>query len=398
MHEETQRYWRRWVRNLAVPFEWQEAVIRAAITLKLNTFDDTGAIVAALTTSIPEAPRTQRNWDYRYCWLRDAYFVINALNRLGATGSLERYLLYLENIVAEAGPQELQPVYSLAGTGRLDEADAPALRGYLGMGPVRVGNQAYLQRQNDVYGAAILAVSHAFFDRRLERTGDLALYRQLERLGEQAYAAHATRDAGIWEYRGRQSVHTFSALMCWAACDRLARIGALFGDAGAEPQWRLRAARIRHAIEAGAWDERQRCFVAEFGGTALDASQLLMGELGFLAPGDPRLRDTVAAIERSLRRGGYLLRYDQPDDFGAPETAFLVCTFWWIQALAQIGETGRAREEFERLLACRNRFGLLSEDIDVGTGRLWGNFPQTYSMVGVIMCAMRLSMRWDDAF
>jgi GH15 family glucan-1,4-alpha-glucosidase len=330
--------------------------------------------------------------------LRDAYFVINALNRLGATGSLERYLLYLENIVAETGEAELQPVYSLAGAPELEETAAPALRGYRGMGPVRVGNLAYLQRQHDVYGAAILAVSHAFFDRRLERPGDLALYRQLERLGERAVAVHATRDAGIWEYRGRQSVHTFSSLMCWAACDRLARIGTQFGDAVHVSQWRARAESIRAAIEANAWDERQRAFVSEFGGTALDASQLLMGEVGFLAPGDPRLRDTVYAIEKCLRRGDFLLRYDRPDDFGSPETAFLVCTFWWIQALAQIGETSRAREEFERLLACRNRFGLLSEDIDVGTGQLWGNFPQTYSMVGVIMCAMRLSTRWDDAF
>jgi GH15 family glucan-1,4-alpha-glucosidase len=395
--EETQRYWRRWVRNLAVPFDWQDAVIRAAITLKLNTFDDTGAVIAALTTSMPEAPQTTRNWDYRYCWLRDAYFVINALNRLGATGSLERYLRYIENIVFDADPARLQPVYGLSGEAKLTERVAPALAGYEGMGPVRIGNQAHEQVQHDVYGSAILGVSHAFFDQRLDRVGDEELLLRLQPLGEQAYAKYMQPDAGLWEFRGRREVHTFSAVMCWAACDRLARIAERVSP-GRVAYWRERATEIHRQVCSHAWSEHLGGFASTFGGRHADASLLVLGEIGFLRPGDPRFGATVAAIERTLRRGNFLLRYDQPDDFGMPDTAFVVCTFWWIQALAMLGERERAIEEFERLLASRNRFGLLSEDIDVRTGRQWGNFPQTYSMVGIVMCAMRLSRRWDDAF
>jgi GH15 family glucan-1,4-alpha-glucosidase len=397
MLEETLRYWRRWVRNLAVPFDWQDAVIRAAITLKLNTFDDTGAVIAALTTSLPEAPNAQRNWDYRYCWLRDAYFVINALNRLGATGSLERYLRYIEGIIADADPAALQPVYGLSGESRLTERLAGHLAGYEGMGPVRTGNQAWEQIQHDVYGSAILGVSHAFFDHRLDTLGDRDLLRRLEPLGEQAYAKFMRPDAGIWEFRGRREVHTFSAVMCWAACDRLARIAERV-DPARVPYWRERANLIHEQVCANAWSAQLGGFASTFGGHDADASLLVLGEIGFLRPDDPRLRATVGAIERRLRRGDFLLRYDRPDDFGIPDTAFLVCTFWWIQALAMLGERERAVEEFERLLAARNRFGLLAEDIDVQSGRLWGNFPQTYSMVGIIMCAMRLSRRWDDAF
>ncbi len=397
LYEETARYWRHWVRNLAIPFEWQDEVIRAAITLKLNTFDDTGGIVAALTTSVPEAPHTQRTWDYRYCWLRDAYFVINALNRLGATGSLERYLRYIENIVADAQDGSLQPVYALNGVAELSESDAVGLAGYRGMGPVRVGNLAFKQAQHDVYGSAILGVTHAFFDARLERAGDADLFRQLEVLGEQAFTRHALPDASIWEFRGRQEVHTFSALMCWAACDRLARIATRLGLAERAQFWSERAQVIRDRICKDAWSPQLGSFVATFGGDGLDASLLVMTELDFLPVSDPRLRATVAAVEAHLRRGDFLLRYDRPDDFGPPETAFLVCTFWWIQSLALLGERERARAEFEKVLACRNRFGLLAEDIDVGTRELWGNFPQTYSMVGIIMCAKRLSRSWNDA-
>jgi GH15 family glucan-1,4-alpha-glucosidase len=397
LYEETERYWRRWVRNLAVPLEWQQEVIRAAITLKLNTFDDTGGVIAALTSSLPEAPNTQRTWDYRYCWLRDAYFVINALNRLGATGSLERYLRYIENIVADAQDGSLQPVYALNGAVDLAESTAVGLSGYRGMGPVRVGNLACRQVQHDVYGSAILGVAHTFFDARLDRPGGAELFRQLEVLGEQAYARFGLPDAGIWEFRGRQEVHTYSALMCWAACDRLARIAARLQLGERQSFWRERAQTIHDRICSEAWSQGLGSFTATFGGDCLDASLLVMTELDFLPISDERVRSTVHAIESQLRRGNFLMRYERPDDFGAPDTAFVVCTFWWIQSLAALGEVERAREEFERVLAYRNRFGLLAEDIDVSTGELWGNFPQTYSMVGIIMCAKRLSRPWSEA-
>jgi GH15 family glucan-1,4-alpha-glucosidase len=397
-HEKTQQYWHGWVRNLAIPFEWQEIVIRSAITLKLNAFDDTGAIVAAVTTSIPEAPHSGRNWDYRYCWLRDAYFVVNALNRLGATSTMEHYLEYILNIIADTRDAPLQPVYGIRREAALDERVMPALAGYRGMGPVRVGNLAYYQIQNDVFGAAVLASTHAFFDSRLERPAGHHMFNDLERLGEQAVLNYNVPDAGIWELRGSKRVHTFSSIMCWAACDRLAAIAGRLKLPDRAEVWSAHARRIHQVICDSAWNAELGSFVSTFGGDHLDASLLLMAEFQFLAPDDPRFVGTVAVIEKHLRRGDFLLRYDEEDDFGLPETAFLVCTLWWILALAQIGQKDRARELFERVLEKRNHLGLLSEDVVPESGELWGNFPQTYSMVGLIQCAARLSISWDEAY
>lgn len=397
-HEKTRSYWQRWVRHLAVPFEWQDVVIRAAITLQLNAFEDTGAIVAAVTTSIPEAPASGRNWDYRHCWLRDAYFVVNALNRLGVTSTMESYLDYILNIIADTRDAPLQPVYGIRREALLEENIAPALAGYRGMGPVRVGNLAYLQTQHDVFGAAILASTQAFFDQRLERPADQKMFLDLERLGNEAVRNYNVPDAGIWELRGVKRVHTFSSIMCWAACDRLAAIARRLDLPERAIAWSAHAHQIHGVICAAAWHEGMGSFVSTFGGDRLDASLLLMVELQFLEADDPRFASTVSCIERHLRRGDFLLRYDEEDDFGLPETAFLVCTQWWIMALAQIGQQERARALFVQVLARRNHLGLLSEDVASETGELWGNFPQTYSMVGLIQCAMRLSISWDDAF
>ncbi|MGI4850258.1 MAG: glycoside hydrolase family 15 protein [Janthinobacterium lividum] len=396
--EQTVQYWHRWVRNLAIPFEWQDVVIRAAITLKLNAFDDSGAIIAAVTTSIPEAQNSGRNWDYRYCWLRDAYFVVNALNRLGATDTMERYLDYILNIIADTRDAPLQPCYGIRREDALIEESMPHLAGYRGMGPVRLGNSAYYQIQNDVFGSAVLAATHAFFDHRLERPAGRQMFHDLERLGEEAVLNYNTPDAGIWELRGQKRVHTFSSLMCWAACDRLASIATQIKLPERAVYWTEQAAMIHQAICAQAWNETLGSFVSTFGGDRLDASLLLMAEFQFLDPKDARFVGTVRAVEKYLKRGDFLLRYDEEDDFGLPETAFLVCTQWWILALAQMGETERARELFEMVLSKRNHLGLLSEDVAPDTGELWGNFPQTYSMVGLIQCAARLSIPWDDAY
>ncbi|MBI3140293.1 MAG: glycoside hydrolase family 15 protein [Rhodocyclales bacterium] len=396
---ETVDYWREWVRNLAIPFEWQEAVIRAAITLKLNAFDDTGAIIAAMTTSIPEAAGSGRNWDYRYCWLRDGYFVVNALNRLGTTHTMERHLAYIINIAAGATDRHLQPVYGIDGRSLLEEREVGSLPGYRGMGPVRVGNQAFTQVQHDVYGSAILAATHVFFDRRLARAGDETLFRHLESLGEKAVACHDQPDAGLWELRGASRPHTFSALMSWAACDRLARIAAHLGLQARADHWQRHAEAIHRNICERAWNAAKGSFVATLDGNdSLDASLLLMHELGFLRADDPRFAGTVAAIERELRHGDFVFRYVEADDFGVPENAFLVCTFWYIYAIAALGRTEEARALFEKLLAGRNRHGLLAEHIDPHSGEQWGNFVQTYSMVGLINSAIRLSIRWDQAF
>jgi GH15 family glucan-1,4-alpha-glucosidase len=396
--EETTSYWREWVGSLAIPFEWQDAVIRAAITLKLNVFEDTGAIIAAMTTSIPETPASGRNWDYRYCWIRDAYFVVNALNQLGATRSMERYLGYILNIVAGSDNGHLQPLYGISGASAAIERTIDSLPGYRGMGPVRIGNAAYQQVQHDVYGAAILAATHVFFDRRLVRRGDAALFHRLEGLGERAARVFDQPDAGFWELRGTARVHTSSSIMCWAGCDRLARIAHHLGLTERAAYWRDQADHIRRVIGERCYRADQEAFVASMDGNGLDASLLRLAELGFLSKDDPRFAGTVRAIERDLRQGDFIFRYIEEDDFGKPENAFLVCTFWYINALAALGRRDEARALFEQVLACRNRHGLLAEHVDPRTGEPWGNFVQTYSMVGLVTSAIRLSVPWDQAF
>jgi GH15 family glucan-1,4-alpha-glucosidase len=263
---------------------------------------------------------------------------------------------------------------------------------------VRAGNAAALQAQHDVYGAAILAATHAFFDHRLVRRGDVQLFRRLEPLGEAAAARFDKPDAGIWELRGAVRVHTFSSVMCWAGCDRLARIAAHLGLADRAAYWGAIADRIRETVCRCAWNADLGSFTATLGGDTLDASLLRLHELGFLEAEDPRFAGTVRAIGRDLKRGEFIFRYVEADDFGTPRNAFLACTFWYINALSSLGERDQARELFERVLACRNRHGLLAEHIDPATHEQWGNFVQTYSMVGLVSAAIRLSIRWDQAF
>ena len=395
--DETAQYWRDWVRSLAIPFEWQAATIRAAIALKLCAFDDTGAIIAAPTTSIPEVPGSGRTWDYRYCWLRDAYFTVHALNRLGATRTMESYLGYIDNIMATNSESLLQPVYGIGGESELAESEIASLVGYRGMGPVRVGNGAFAQVQNDVYGSVILASTQAFFDERLERPGGLALFAQLERFGERAVRLAERPDAGLWEFRGTVRHHTFSATMCWAAADRLARIAGALGLQVRTEYWETHAADLKRRILARAWSDRLGAFSADLDRDSIDASLLLLPELGLVGWRDPRFVQTLACVERDLSRDGLLLRYAHADDFGQPANAFTICSFWLANALWETGRVDDARSLFERLLGVRNATGLLAEDVDPVSGELWGNFPQTYSMVGIITTAMRLSRRWEDA-
>ncbi|HET7793042.1 MAG TPA: glycoside hydrolase family 15 protein [Rhizobacter sp.] len=393
--EQTSLYWRTWTRRLALPLEWQDAVIRAAITLKLCQFEDTGAIIAAMTTSIPEAPHSQRNWDYRYCWLRDAFFVVRALNSLSEVGTMEEYLRWLNDVMRGASGGHVQPLYGIGLEKNLPESMLTHLAGYRGMGPVRVGNQAAEHFQHDVYGNIVLGAAQAFHDHRLFRRADENDFTLLERMGEQAWSLHNQPDAGMWELRTRSRIHTSSSLMCWAACDRLAKIARTLGAVERAAFWGGRATVIRDTILAHAWSDTRQAFVESFGGKDLDASVLLMAEVGFIDPRDPRFVSTVDALEHTLCDGPFMRRYEAPDDFGLPETAFNVCSFWRIDALARIGRTAQAREIFEALLASRNHLGLLSEDLHTSTGELWGNFPQTYSMVGVINGAVRLSAPWD---
>ena len=398
--EKTATYWRRWTRRLALPFEWQEAVVRAAITLKLCAFEETGAIIAAMTTSIPEAADTERNWDYRYCWLRDSFFVVRALNSLAEVETMEDYLRYLNNIVSgdhgQSANGHLQPVFGIGLERRLTERTVGSLAGYRGMGPVRVGNQAFEHVQHDVYGNAVLAASQAFFDTRLLSRPGRVEFERLERVGDRAFAMHDQPDAGMWELRTMARVHSSSSLMCWAACDRLAKIAAHLGLGDRSGLWRQRAETVRRTILDRAWNPTLGAFAESFGGDGLDASLLLMAEVGFIDPCDARFQSTVARIEQDLRRGNHLFRYATADDFGVPRTAFNICTFWYIDALARIGRRDEARAIFEAMLESRNALGLLSEDIDPASGELWGNYPQTYSLVGIVNAATRLSEPWED--
>ncbi|MCR5866662.1 glycoside hydrolase family 15 protein [Aquincola sp. J276] len=396
LEEHTIAYWRAWARALAVPLEWQSAVIRAAITLKMCLYEDTGAIVAAMTTSIPEAPGSQRNWDYRFCWIRDAFFVVRALNSLSEVDTMEDYLRWLRDAIGDMAGGHVQPLYGIGLEHELVERELPHLSGYRGHRPVRVGNQAYEHFQFDVYGNIVLGAAQAFHDTRLLRRGTLQEFNLMEAVGERAFAIHDQPDAGMWELRTRSEVHTSSVLMNWAACDRLAKIAVVFGLHDRAALWHERADIIRDKILRHAWSDKRQAYAATFGGHELDASVLLMAEVGILDPTDPRFVSTVDALEAALCDGPFMRRYEAPDDFGRPETAFNICAFWRINALARIGRTAQAREIFEALLASRNPLGLLSEDTHPATGELWGNFPQTYSMVGIVNAAVRLSAPWDS--
>ncbi|HWT11383.1 MAG TPA: glycoside hydrolase family 15 protein [Allosphingosinicella sp.] len=396
MLHQTSDYWREWVRGLAIPLEWQRIVIRAAITLKLCQHEETGAIVAALTTSIPEAADSGRNWDYRYCWIRDAYYTVQALNRLGALDVLEKYLGYLRNIVDQSKGGHIQPLYAVSGETRLDEAVAEGLAGYRSMGPVRTGNAAFTQVQHDAYGQIILSNAQAFFDERLLRKATEEDFAALEKVGELAWATHDQPDAGLWEFRTRTGVHTYSSVMSWAACDRLANIAEALHLGERAKLWRRRAERVREAIEKHALVAEEDRFAAAFGGDALDASLLQLLDMRFLDARDSRFINTFNAVEKALRRGEHMLRYASEDDFGLPETAFNFCTFWFIEALHLVGREEEARSMYEKMLHRLTPAGLLSEDTDFETGELWGNYPQTYSLVGLINCAGLLSKPWSS--
>ena len=395
--ERTREYWQEWVRRLTFSIDWQDEIIRAGITLKLCNFEETGAIVAALTTSIPEGPGSGRTWDYRYCWMRDAFFVVRALNRIGATRTMEDFISYILSI-SSGRAETVNPLYGIVHTDVLEERIVSALSGYGGDGPVRIGNAAADQSQHDVYGSIIMAATPMFYDRRLPRPGDEALFNVIEPLGEQAAKLAFEPDAGIWEYRGRKRIHTYSAAMCWAGCQRLEAIAIKLNLAERANYWGKTAKQIGDEVLKRAWNPKLKAFSAAFDSDDLDASVLLLSELGLLAPNDPRFVSTVETINRELRRGMHVMRYVAADDFGEPETAFLICRFWLIDALWDIKRHDEAKEMFVDALRLRNRYGLYSEDVHPLTGKLWGNFPQTYSMSGLILTAIKLSRDWGDRY
>ncbi len=394
--ERTVDYWRRWVKGTRVPRDYQREVVRSALALKLHQYEDTGALLAATTTSLPEHPGSGRTWDYRFCWLRDAYFTLNALERLGHSEEMELFLEYLRNICEERGGV-LQPAYRINGDSHAAERELEHLAGFNGDGPVRIGNQAFEHVQNDVYGEMVLAVSRLFLDTRF--TGEIpprTAAEMVQGLVEQIDARLDEPDAGLWEFRGKTRLHSFSVLMHWAGARRAVEVAEALGTADLAAHAHRVERRAAELLETQCWNDEVGALTQVAGEQQLDAALLLAVHLGYLRPDDPRATSHVDAIRDALSvDGGLLRRYTAPDDFGDTRAAFTVCTFWLVEALALIGRTDEARELFDRLLGLHNGLGLYSEDLLPDTLEQSGNFPQTYSHVGLINAAFRLSRRWD---
>ncbi len=392
LYEDTVAGWRAWARSCALPSFAPAAVLRSALCLKLHAYADTGAIVAAATTSIPEAMGTERTWDYRYCWLRDAAFVVEAFRRISHLAEGEQFVAFLRD-VAEAGP--LQPVYGVGGERDLEEVMLPHLAGFHGNGHVRTGNAASSQRQHDLNGELVLCLETVLSDPRISPEDATTYLPLVERLVEQAIELAPLPDTGIWEFRTLLRHHTFSRAMCWAGIERGARLARHLGKPELAERWRAIANREREIVLERGYHPRAGLFAQVLDGELPDASGLLLPTLGVVDARDPRFLSTLEAYERLLVRHGFLLRYANRDDFGETTSAFTLCSFWWAEALALSGQLERAREVFEHVAAHANPLGLFSEDIDPATGRLLGNFPQAYTHVGLIHAAITIGEHLD---
>jgi GH15 family glucan-1,4-alpha-glucosidase len=392
---ETTRYWRTWVKHCEVPPLFQEEVIRSALALKLHCFEDTGAIVASTTMAIPESPGSGRTWDYRYCWLRDSYYVLAAFRRLGHFEEREKFTSFLLDIAAGNPTLDLAPLYRIDGSSDLEESILTEWPGIGGEGPVRLGNGAALHQQHDVFGEMVLALAPIFLDDRFKEERSGATLDLVERLARKALAVVGSPDAGIWEYRTEWKPQTFSSLMCWAAADRMTSIAKRHRP-GLTGEFAAAAEKVRAEMLANAWNPDVGAFVASYGGQALDASLLEMASLRFLRGTDERLRATIDAIGKTLLKDGWIFRYLMDDGFGCPTVAFVICTFWLIEALALIGRRNDAQALMHDVRKVMSPLGLLSEDFDPVERRMWGNFPQAYSHVGLIHAAFSASPRWGD--
>ncbi len=392
---ETTRYWQRWVKQCEIPPMFQKEVIRSALALKLHCFEDTGAIIAAMTTSIPESPEGGRTWDYRYCWLRDSYYVLSAFGLLGQFEEREQFVQYLLNVAGGAPDLNLAPLYRVDGSSNLDESILEHWAGYNGIKPVRIGNGAALHSQNDIFGEMVMALAPVFLDERMSAERSPAALRLMEGLARKAISVSGKPDAGIWEYRTEWQPQTFSNLMCWAAADRMGKIADLHAPEHAA-EFHAAADRIHAEVLANSWNAKLNSFVGHYGGEDLDASLLQMVQLRFLPSGDPRIVSTIEKIHKDLALGDWLQRYSLNDGFGKPSVAFVICAFWLIEALAAIGRQADARAVFQRIYATLSPLGLLAEDYDPREKRMWGNFPQTYSHVGLIHAAFAASPRWAE--
>jgi GH15 family glucan-1,4-alpha-glucosidase len=380
--------WLKWVKSCSVPDFRPDAVVRSALALKLHQYAPTGAIIAAATTSIPEEIGTERTWDYRYCWLRDAAIVVEALRRLGCINEGERFLLYLRDI---ANTGELQPVYGVGGQRHLEERILDHLSGYLGSGPVRIGNAASSQVQHDLMGELLLSVRALLGDPRTTMQVK-SFWPLIERLVREADNALFQPDTSIWEIRSEPALHTFSQAMCWAALVSGAQIAAFAGRDVEAELWQRRADEVHPQILERAFNRSLGMFTEKLDGKFPDAAVLLLPTIGFVSARGDEFRSTLQRYEEQLVVRGLMKRYGHADDFGVPSSTFTLCSFWWAEALAISGELERAIEVFERLLDYANGHGLYSEDIDPRSGEMLGNFPQAYTHVGLVNAAVTIGL------
>jgi len=387
----TTRFWRAWLGRARIPdHRFRDSVQRSALTIKGLTYMPTGATVAALTTSLPETPGGERNWDYRYTWIRDTTFTLQALHMLNLDWEADEFMQFVADVEAtEDG--SLQIMYGIDGRRDLTESTRDEMTGYAGASPVRVGNGAFDQKQNDVFGAALDSILlHTRRSARLPRR----LWPIVQTQAECATKVWGEPDQGIWEARGKPQHYVSSKLMCWVALDRAAKLAEIRGDGEAQEKWAAVADEIREDILANGVDDRG-VLVQHYGSDALDASTLLAAIFGFLPGDDDRLKASVLAIANELTEDGFVLRYktDETDDgLSGKEGTFLICSFWLVSALAIIGELQMARDLMERLLRVASPLGLYAEEFDAETGRHLGNFPQAFSHLALMEAAGRIML------
>lgn len=391
---ETKQYWRKWVKSSDIGPYYQEEVIRSTLALKIHQYQDTGAIIAAGTTSLPEYMGGGRNWDYRYCWLRDSYYVLTALDHIGHFEEMEKYASFIANISYEEEGR-FQPLYSITGKKELTEETLDYLTGYLGNQPVRIGNQAYEHIQNDVYGQALLSVLPLFTDHRFvfnERTDSAKWVSYLLTKIENTIDE---KDAGIWEFRNIANRHSYSNLFQWAGSNAALKIGVIIGDQEIQERAKRLIKKASAHIEK-CYDPVRKVYTHAVDSPHLDASTLQLIVMNYLDPNSERAKNHLIALEKELKTPeGLFYRYRHEDDFGEPKTTFLICAFWYVEALACVGRITEAQETFEKLLTYGNHLKLFSEDIDEKDGSQWGNFPQAYSHVGLMNAAYRIALKLD---
>jgi len=386
-------YWRHWVRNTSTEHFHQELVVRSALTLKMHQFEDTGAIIAAATTSLPESPGSTRNWDYRFCWLRDAHYTLKALNDLSHFGILRDYANFIENIVIKED-RRFHPLYPITMNGEPKE-EILDLNGYKGEKPVRIGNQAYEHIQNDVYGQVLVTLLPLFNDVRLVGHNSETLVDLAEHCLELIEATMDEPDNGLWEFRGLKQLHSYTFLFHWAGSHAAQKIARGAGRKNMEKLARKLVKQAADRIEQ-CYDEKRGVYTQAIGSSNLDASLLQLINMQYLNPRSKKAKQHVKVLEQELRtETGLFYRYTHADDFGEPESTFLICAFWYVEALARMGRVTEAIKIFEYLASQSNHLGLLSEDVHEPTGSQWGNFPQTYSHVGLINAAFTISRKLE---